>query len=296
MQIDLHIHTTHSDGTETPKEIIKQAIKSGIEIISFTDHDSVGAYADLGGIRPDNLTIINGVELSFIDNNNSKHMLGYGIDLNVIQKFLDSIHSPKQNIKRQTTCLNKFSNLLKSKGFKIDDNLEIKTGNTSEAYQLCYNSISSYPENVEKFPFIACGRTKFYWDYFNNPNSEFFIGQNDGLPNMKEVIDVIHNAGGLAFIAHPFYYNRDIGEVNRLIDEAIKNNVDGIEVKHSSNQGNDVEYLTKIATNNGLFICGGSDYHGLKSKPEIKLGTGKGNIMVDFNEISNWFDKIKKRS
>lgn len=294
--IDLHIHTTASDGTDTPQEILEICKGQGIDVISFTDHDSVGAYTGLA--QDPKVTIIKGVEISFVFDNEMKHMLGYGIDIAKMRAFLDTIHSPAQNIKRQQTSFDKFHKLLREKGLKIDDadepHMKIKTGNTSEAFLHCYASVLKYPENVEKFPFLTvAGNTRFYWDYYQNPKSEYFVGQMDGLPDMQMALDQIHNAGGLAFLAHPLYYGNGRAEAKKLIDAAIGAGIDGIETQHSSNSGDDAQWLTKIAANHNLFVSGGSDYHG-RIKPMINLGTGENNIAPTRDLIAPWFDTVAK--
>ena len=292
VKIDLHIHTTNSDGTDTTQEIIDQAIAGKIDILSITDHDSVESYFDLKGIENKNQvpTIITGVELSFDYKNSLRDMLGYNIDVTIMKDWLEKQYSLKKRLEKQNKILKNFSEVLRAKGMIVDDNMKIKNGYKSEGYDLVYKSITSHKENLEKFPFIK-NNSRFYWDYFQNPKSDLFVGEHEGAPTMKQAIDIIHKSGGLAFLAHPFKYERDLDNVNKLINDAIESGIDGIEIYHSEHLPGDAEYLAKIAKDNDLFISGGSDYHGLDKKPGTKLVVGLDNVKVELKDIQPWLDQ-----
>ena len=102
----------------------------------------------------------------------------------------------------------------------------------------------------------------------------------------KDVIDVIHKSGGLAFLAHPFEYRLD--DTIRFIDELRKESeLDGIECFHPSADEDKMNILVEYAKNNNLYISGGSDYHGRK-KPDIKVGIGRGNLNISKEYIEEW--------
>ena len=120
-----------------------------------------------------------------------------------------------------------------------------------------------------------------------NPDSEYYTGSDDTQkPQYKDVIDVIHKAGGLAFLAHPFEYRFD--DTIDFIDELRKEKeLDGIECFHPSADEGKMMFLVEYAKKNNLYISGGSDYHGGK-KPDIEVGIGKGNLNISKEVIEKW--------
>lgn len=293
--IDLHMHSVNSDGSETTRQLLDQLFALGVGIMSFTDHDSVGCYYDLKKLSNKygrSMTIIKGCEFSFVYNNKIKDMLGYGIDIDYVKKFLDARYSFDARIQKQRENLELFKGICKAKGMIFDDSIDVSTGNKSEAFVVLYYELNKHPENVERFPFIV-DNTSFYWNYYANIESDYYVSETKGLPVMEEIIDVIKKAGGKAFLAHPYAYSRDRESNDILINLAIKNGIDGIEIQHSSNKEDDADVLTQIALSHKLLRSGGSDFHG-KSKPKLKLVRGYDNMQVKFDEISEWVDTVDK--
>ena len=122
-----------------------------------------------------------------------------------------------------------------------------------------------------------------------NPESEYYTGSDNKLkPLYKDVVNIIHQAGGLAFLAHPFEYRLDntIDFINELRNES---ELDGIECFHPSADEEKMEILVEYAKNNNLFISGGSDYHGHK-KPDINIGVGRGDLNISKDYIEKWIN------
>ena len=121
-----------------------------------------------------------------------------------------------------------------------------------------------------------------------NPDSEYYTGSDNLLkPMYKDVIDIIHKAGGLAFLAHPFEYRFD--DTINFIDELRKEKeLDGIECFHPSAEiDNRINILIKYSKKNNLFISGGSDFHGNKN-PNCKIGIGLGKLKIPKDYIEEW--------
>ncbi len=120
-----------------------------------------------------------------------------------------------------------------------------------------------------------------------NPESSYFMNHIEFRPKYKEVIDIIHEAGGKAFLAHPFEYKFEdtIGFIDDLRKEV---ELDGIECFHpSSANDNKKDILVEYARKNNLYISGGSDYHG-NPKPDIEIGVGRGNLNISKEIIEEW--------
>ena len=127
-----------------------------------------------------------------------------------------------------------------------------------------------------------------------NPNSEYYTGTNNiEKPQYKDVIDVIHKAGGLAFLAHPFEYR--FYDTFKFIDEVRKEKeLDGIECFHPSANEEEMKALELYAKKYNLYISGGSDYHGSK-KPNIEIGVGKGNLNISKKIVERWINNMENK-
>lgn len=283
--IDLHIHTTHSDGVNTTQEIIDIAAEHGADIIAITDHDSVGAYFELPdvnyrGTKP--IEVIKGVELCFHHGEKERHMLGYGIDEKIMHEFILKQFPPDKMLARERKFLAAKTKVLREMGLIIDDGLTINHGSPGNAFLVIWNSVMRYPQNIERFPQIRDP------EKFGRIPELYIHDDTIKFPTMRTVIDIIHKAGGLAFLAHPLVWNCD-----RLVGDAIKAGIDGLEIQHNSNLDGHVQELEKIARENNLYTSGGSDYHG-GNKPGVKMVTARGNMRIDFSEIRPWYDKVAK--
>ncbi len=120
-----------------------------------------------------------------------------------------------------------------------------------------------------------------------NPESSYFMNHIEFRPPYKEVIDIIHKAGGKAFLAHPFEYR--IPDTIKFIEDLRKEaELDGIECFHPSSADDDKkDILVAYAKQNHLYISGGSDYHGTP-KPDIEIGVGRGSLNISKDIIKEW--------
>jgi len=293
--IDLHMHSVHSDGTFTTRDLLNMLWDKDADIISFTDHDSVDCYRDLkNGTAAlyQGLTLIPGVELTCRVEGELRDMLGYGIDVPVIAEFLDERYSLENRIRKQQTVLERFKEICRNKDLIFDESIQAVEGKKAEGYTVMFMELNRHPENIKRFPFLG-DATRLYWDHFTKPESEFFVDETFDLPSFEEAIDVIHRAGGMAFIAHPYVYGLSDGMTEALIRHAAESGAEGMELKHQSNKPGHVEKLRRFAEKYGLYLSGGTDFHGY-NKPGIKLVTAYGNMLVDYKEIEPWINKVSR--
>lgn len=291
--VDLHMHSVHSDGSKTTRELLALLAARHAALISFTDHDAVGCYADLAALPPEEKAalpaVIAGVELSFAHRGALRDMLGYGIRVPELDRWLEARYGLKMRLERQRGFLLRFEERCRSLGLRFEEGLDVGQGTKSEGFVVLYRSLNRFPENLERYPFIA-DNTLFYRRHFSNPESPFFVDETVGLPEITEVAEVIHRAGGRAFLAHPLAYRMPEDATARLLRDALDAGIDGVEVWHSSNRGNDVAVLRAFAGANRLYVSGGSDFHG-DTKPEIHLVTGEENLRVPYAEIAPWVER-----
>lgn len=287
------MHTLSSDGIYSGNELIEMIKKyAGKKIIAITDHDSVDEYFKINYdlLKDSNIILIPGIEFSFSYKGVSKDILAYGVDLVKTKAHLDSRYTREFKIQKQRNILIKFKKLAKEHNVIFDETMDVINGNKSEAYGLMLKSIRSNPINLERFPMFEKG---FYRTNFSNPNSEWFIDETEGLPTLDEVIKLIHDFGGKAFLAHPYDYKADRDVLNEMIKDAIKAGVDGIEVDHSSNKDDNRESLQKFVNEYSLLQSGGSDFHGETVKKGIKLFIGMNSMRVYYDCISPWINTVK---
>jgi len=253
MRADLHIHTTHSDGRLSPEEILRKAEKAGLDFISFTDHDTITAYAQISAVKKNyNVKIINGVEISANIGEKEVHLLAYCFDLEnkELNYFFNQI-----KIDRRTRA---YEIVRKLRSFDLEITIE-------DVEQVSGNSPICRPHIATAL--VNKGLVKNFYEAFNKyihdkgPANERKIRV-----SVKSVIKLIHNAGGLVFIAHPYILDAE------TLNKVISLNPDGIEVIHPLHKKQDVNRFTNIARKFNLLQSGGSDFHGRTETEDKRFG------------------------
>lgn len=253
---DLHCHTTCSDGSMTPKEVLRLAKDVGLKGISITDHDSIEAYTEaVPKAQLLGLEIIPGVEFSSHYGETSVHILGYAFSLDspAIHVFCDK-HTQRRT-HRNKAILEKLAQhrmLINEEDLVINPNEPTHTIGRPHIAQAL----------------VRKGYCRTIRDAFNE-----YIGE--GKPcfesgarfSVEETLQVIHDAGGLAVIAHPHLMD-DAKEVETILDFPF----DGVEVFYARFTERDTKKWLEIAEKRNLLITGGSDFHG-SIKPNIALGS-----------------------
>lgn len=284
--IDLHIHTTSSDGSDEPKDILINAQKSGLKYISITDHDSIGAYKKLKEINVNNYfegKIIPGCEFSVVHNGKPIEVLGYGIDLDAINSI--GIVSDEKFLERENSYLKKMMNVCRNLNIKYSDNLSVR--GKYFATQIIHADLRKYPENEKHFTKeIWESLNAFYRTCVNNEDNPFFLDQMKNYPTVQEIAAIIKKAGGKAFLAHLYGYFVDNHEefLNSIVS---LNALDGIECYHSLHSIDKTKYLLNYCNQNKLCASGGSDYHG-KLKPNVKIGESILGVKIPYKILDPW--------
>ena len=284
--IDLHIHTTSSDGSDEPKDILIKAQKLKLKYISITDHDSVNAYEKLKDIKVSNYfngNIIPGCEFSVVHNGKPIEVLGYGLDLDMINSM--GIVSDEKFLERENTYLKKIMEVCRNLNIKYSTNLSI-TGKYF-ATQMIHADLRKYPENEKHFTKeIWESLNAFYRTCVNNPDSPFFLDQMKSYPTVPEISDTIKKAGGKSFLAHLYGYFAD--DHREFLDSIISlNALDGIECYHSLHSMDKTKFLLNYCDEHNLYKSGGSDYHG-KLKPNVKLGESISDGKIPYEILEPW--------
>ena len=290
--IDIHMHTKYSDGDKTVEEILKMCEEKNLEYISITDHNTCKQYEDVA-LNKNFYTgkIIKGVEMNATFKNKKIEVLGYKIkNTEMIENWSRKFFSEEVLREQQEKSKKRLLDICEKKGLIYDENKIPKNIPVTDYITIyIYKELMNHKENYEILGEFAESLNMFIRKGLMNPESEYYTGSDDELkPMYKDVVEVIHKAGGLAFLAHPFEYRFDdtINFINELRKEK---ELDGIECFHPSADEKEMKKLLEYAKKNNLFISGGSDYHGHK-KPDINIGVGKGNLNISKEYIEEWIN------
>lgn len=288
--IDLHSHTTYSDGHSSVKELLIEAQNINLSTLSITDHNTVDAYKEIKQERIRNLysgIIISGIELTTTYNGEIIELLGYNFDIDKMNELLkgkvDSFE--EKQLKEYELIKNRYQEI----GIKMNlDNVIFDPKKESSRIAFC-NEIKKYSENHDFFLTNEALTTDrgFTRNEVFNPKSPLYVDQTSLFPTLEEVIDIIHQANGLAFLAHTFAYSKNISD---KLEDIIKDyNLDGLECYYTTFTKEQTEYLIDMCDKHNLFKSGGSDYHGT-NKVNHELGIGNGSLAIDKDLISDWFN------
>ncbi|MGN0298118.1 MAG: PHP domain-containing protein [Lachnospiraceae bacterium] len=264
--IDLHVHSTASDGTLTPTELVQEAIRCGLHAIALTDHDTVDGIEEmLAAAANYHFTVIPGIEISALENHREIHILGYGIDWknSVLLEQLAKALAVRTNRNRQMIAK------MHDAGFDIDEK------QIAERFPNTIVTRMHFARFLLEKGYIETPSDAFK-KYFN-PGKPFFMEKKEMEP--KQAIEAIHAAGGLAVLAHPNLYKKDEEQQRILLADLKGNGLDGIEAIYSLNTPEEEKLTRKLAMEFDLFITGGSDFHGA-NKPSIQMGIGRGNLEI----------------
>lgn len=261
MQVDLHIHTTCSDGIYTPQEIVEQAAAAGLSCISVTDHDTVNGYLqarDALNNSGNMLRLVPGIEIDTATREDyTIHVLGYHYDV-ANQELHDAMEwmreGRKQRIRRMT------------------EKVAALTGCV-----ITYEMVLAMAANSKSVgrPHIArvlmsmgiCDSVEDAFAKYLAKGKPAYCRQEKLTPS--EAVLLLHNAGGMAVLAHPSELNNDAAILS-LLDTA---NFDGLEVWHPSAEAmNKFAFWEEAADQRRLLKSGGSDFHGDGSRPPKSLG------------------------
>ena len=267
--IDLHTHTTHSDGSASPEELIGLAGAKRARAVAITDHDTVSAIvearaaADRIGIE-----FVAGIEISAEYSPGTMHILGYCIDeeSTALAVKLDELRKARERRNPQ------IASRLQSLGFDIS---------YDEVVEVAGNKVVGRPHfarvMIEK-GYVASIQEAF--DRFLKKDADAYVEKARLSPG--EAIALIHNAAGVAVLAHPYQLKLSSYEkVDHLVGELAELGLDGIEAVYSRHSAAERASYSEVATRHGLLVTGGSDYHG-SYKPDISIVTGLGDLDVPY--------------
>ena len=269
--IDLHTHSTASDGTLTPTELVALARKQHLKALALTDHDTTNGLEEATeAARGTDLELIPGIEFSSTWQNTSVHIVGLDLDWKntAFQEALIGFQRSREERN------DKIIALLQKEGFSI----------TKEALQEAFPNSTCTRANLARFlvDHHELNSIKEAFDRYLGDRAKCYVPRKDISPFQS--IRLIHECGGIAVFAHPVLCKFSRQQLDSLVNELKKAGLDALEVYYSSYHASEETAMAMLAKQHGLEFSGGSDFHG-DNKPQIQLGTGKGNLKIPYSVL-----------
>jgi len=266
---DLHVHSTFSDGTLTPEQLICEAERCGLSALALCDHNTVAGLPEfLAAAKGKSVEAVPGIEFSTDYN---------GIELHILGLFIRPEH-----YETITTMLEDFRRL------KDQSNRDLVEALSAAGYVLDYDVIKSATPNGQvnrahiAAALLAHGYVESSKDAFKRllaPKHGFY--KPPQRLNALDCIRFIKSLGCAAVWAHPFLSMDGEEEVREFLKEAVPCGLDGMETLYSTYDEKQTRAAASLAEEFGLKQSGGSDFHGA-NKPDISMGTGRGNLHIPF--------------
>ncbi len=275
--IVLHAHTTASDGSLSPTGLVEAALEAGLAAVGVTDHDTidgVGEALEAGerlGTR-----VVPGVEISCELEGGTLHILGYGFDEDHpgLDAGLDRLKQARED--RNPRIIRRLNEL--GVDITLEQAAERAGGEMIGRPHIAQTlkEIGAVETVQEAFDKYLGSGAKAHFDKFRFPPGEAF--------------EMIRAAGGIPVMAHPYQTRREGDELRDLVERLRGSGLEGIEVRYSRHTPGQQAFYEELADAFGLVPTGGSDFHG-QTKPDISLGTGKGDLEVP----AAWLEAIDER-
>jgi len=276
--IDLHVHSTASDGSLTPTELVDLALQIGLKAVGITDHDTVGGLQEaISRGKELDFEVVPGIEISADFKPGTMHMLGYFIDSchPALLAKLTKLQEARRN--RNPKIVAKLNDL----GFDISmEEIEAVAGGDQigrphfAKVMLDKGYVTKFHEAFDLY--LAKGAPAYVDKFRFSP---------------VEAMEAIYEAGGLPVLAHPFTLGLDKPEVlEALISDLVKKGLAGLEVYYSEHTPEMSQAFLALVEKYNLCPTGGSDFHGL-NKTQIELGRGMGDLAVPYA----WLSSLRER-
>ncbi len=262
--IDLHSHTTESDGTFSPGQLVEEAVRSGVRILGITDHDTFSGFDQaLPLARKAGLELVCGIELSTKLNGYSVHLLGYFLradGLGDLRTWIGDLQASRRD--RNVRLIARLREL----GLDITlDEVQARGGGMTGRPHFAQVLIEKgYVKSMQQA-----------FDDYLDESAKGYVTRRE--PQFAEAVQHIRKAGGIASLAHPIRLREDVAALMPSLRTA---GLNAIEAYHSDHSPEQTALYLQLADQHGLLVTGGSDFHGAV-KPEIHLGTGRnGNLRI----------------
>jgi 3',5'-nucleoside bisphosphate phosphatase len=260
MRTDLQSHSLHSDGALPPAEVIARAAQAGVELLALTDHDTLGGIDEaLEAARAHSIGLITATEISAVDAGyEDLHVLGYGVDHHD-PVLLERLHGARADRELRAE---RMAAILVELGFAVDDRqlaTRRQTGKPIGRPHLA-EAVLAHPDNADRLSAERLHDVSSFIPAYLIPGAPAYARRTH--PTVAEAIGWIHDAGGYAVWAHPFWDIADDGEVLAALERYRAAGLDGVECFYVTHDQRQTELLADRCAELGLITTGSSDFHG----------------------------------
>ncbi|MCC9195923.1 PHP domain-containing protein [Arthrobacter sp. zg-Y820] len=270
MRIDLHTHSTVSDGTQPPAAVMKSAKETGLDVVALTDHDSTAGWADAGeAARSIGLTLVPGMEVSCRSSEGiSVHVLSYLHDPAHPGLLAEIARSRSARVSRAELMVQRLA-----EDFPINWELvqeHVAPGATIGRPHIADALVAAgvVPNRSAAFSGILTARSRYFVAHY--------------APDPARAVELIREAGGVPVFAHPVASSRGRVVGEQTFADMIDAGLLGVEADHRDNPVEGRAWLRQLAAKNSLLVTGSSDYH----------GTGKPNLLGEFTTAPDVLEQI----
>ncbi|GAA5125101.1 PHP domain-containing protein [Pseudonocardia adelaidensis] len=265
-RIDLHTHSTASDGTDRPAELVAVAAAAGVDVLAITDHDTTAGWAEAAAALPPGMRLLRGAEFSCVsptgrgDRNVAVHLLGYQFDPEHPVIVAEQARLRAERVER----LRRMTEKMAADGYPVDPDA---------VFAFLPDGASAGRPHLAR-ALVAAGVVGSVSEAFATllyNGSPYFVPKTD--TPVRTAIDMVRSAGGFAVFAHPLARRRGRVVEPSVIAELAAVGLAGVEVDHPDHVPEDRALLRRLAADTGLVATGSSDYHGTNKTTPIALET-----------------------
>jgi 3',5'-nucleoside bisphosphate phosphatase len=257
---DLQSHSNHSDGSLSPREVVARAVAAGVELLALTDHDTVGGVSEAADAAGEaGIQLVSGVEISALyAADRDLHILGYDLDPGD-RTLTERLASYRADRERRTEAM---VSALRELGFDVDEAALAQRAAEGRSIGRPHiaRAVTGHPGNLGRLAAEGITEPGAFLERYLVPGAPAFRPREH--PTVPEAIATIHDAGGVAVWAHPFFDFDDPGAVLAGVERFVAEGIDGVECFYVTHTAEQTAILARRCAEAALLSTGSSDFHG----------------------------------
>lgn len=271
VRIDLHAHSTRSDGTDTPAELVAVASRAGLDAVALTDHDTTAGWHEAISALPAGLSLVPGAELSCV----SRDSTGRTVSVHLLAYLFDP-QSPGLVAEQQRLRVERRSRLREMAARMAADGLPVDPDELLD--ELPEDAPAGRPHLARALvrAGLVADVDEAFAQYLGSRRG-YYVSRSD--TPVERAIDMIAEAGGVTVLAHPFAHSRGPSVTPEVIAELAERGLAGVEVDHPNHDESSRARLRALAAERSLLCTGSSDYHGTNKTIDIGQETTEAAVL-----------------